>query len=289
MTSGGVAVTAAATGWYYLHMSVSENSPIGIIDSGAGGLSVLRHIHTLLPGEALLYSADSAQLPYGDKTPAFIRGRVNAMAAALVDLGAKALVIACNTATAAAVESLRERYTIPVVGMEPGIKPAVLCSKNGVVGLLATAAMVNSNRMADLVQRYAGECELIIQPCPGLVEQVERHALETPETSRLLQQYLEPILERGADALVLGCTHYPFLRPLIERLVGPKVTVIDTAEAIASRLQSLLQQEGLLNSYSKQSSLRFFSTAPTTAQTQLFSNLLGRSVVVEPLVECTDV
>ncbi len=270
-------------------MSLSVNSPIGILDSGAGGLSVLRHIHTLLPDETLFYTADSAHLPYSDKSSAYIRGRVNALAAALVDLGIKALVVACNTATAAAVESLRERYTIPVVGMEPGVKPAVLSSKSGVVGLLATAAMVNSNRMADLVQRYAGEYDLIIQPCPGLVEQVERHALETAETSRLLQQYLAPILGRGADALVLGCTHYPFLRPLIEHLVGPKVAVIDTAEAVANRLQSLLQQEGFLNPHSNQSSIRFFSTAPTTAQAELFSNLLGWSVVVEPLVERIEV
>ncbi len=266
-------------------MSDSVTSPIGILDSGAGGLSVLRHIHALLPGEALLYAADSAHLPYGDKTPAFIRERVNVVAAALVEQGAKALVVACNTATAAAVESLRERYTMPVVGMEPAIKPAVLGSRSGVVGLLATAAMVNSNRMADLVRRYAGEREVIIQPCPGLVEQVELGALETPETSRLLQQYLAPILERGADTLVLGCTHYPFLRPLIEHLVGPKVHVIDTGEAIARRLHTLLQESNLLNPASDRGELRFFSTAAGEAQTALFSALLQQAVVVEPLTE----
>jgi len=266
-------------------MSRTASSPIGILDSGAGGLSVLRNIRTLLPGESLLYAADSAHLPYGDKTPAFIRERVNTVAEALVGLGAKALVVACNTATAAAVESLRERYTMPVVGMEPGIKPAVLGSRSGVVGILATAAMVNSNRMKDLVQRYAGKREVIIQPCPGLVEQVEHHALETPDTSHLLQQYLAPILERGADTLVLGCTHYPFLRPLIERLAGPKVNVIDTGEAIARRLQSLLQQDELLNPAVEPATLRFFSTAAGESQARLFSTLLGQDVEVEPLQE----
>lgn len=262
-------------------------APIGILDSGVGGLSVLQKIHALLPGESLLYAADSAHLPYGDKTPAFIRERVNAVAAALVAQGAKALVVACNTATAAAVESLRERYTMPVVGMEPGIKPAVLGSKSGVVGILATDTMVKSNRMADLVQRYAGEREVIIQPCTGLVEQVERHALGTPDTAHMVQQYLAPIIERGADTLVLGCTHYPFLRPLIERLVGPKVNVIDTGEAIARRLESLLRDKALLNPASEKATLRFFSTAPGDGQTKLFSSLLGSQVVVEALVENT--
>jgi glutamate racemase len=260
-------------------------APIGILDSGVGGLSVLLKIQAQLPCESLLYAADSAHLPYGDKTPSYIRERVNTVASALVDQGAKALVVACNTATAAAVESLRERYTMPVVGMEPGIKPAVLGSKSGVVGILATATMVNSNRMADLVQRYAGKREVIIQPCPGLVEQVERHALETPETARLLQQYLKPIIDRGADTLVLGCTHYPFLRPLIERLAGPRVTVIDTGEAIARRLESLLEQEGLLNSGNAATTVRFFSTAASDAQAALFSSLLEYPVVIEPLPE----
>ncbi len=266
-------------------MPVSVTSPIGILDSGAGGLSVLRHIHALLPAESLLYAADSAHLPYGDKTPAFIRERVNVLAAALIEQGAKALVVACNTATAAAVESLRERYTMPVVGMEPAIKPAVLGSRSGVVGILATATMVGSNRMKELVQRYAGEREVIIQPCPGLVEQVERHALETPDTAHMLQQYLAPILERGADTLVLGCTHYPFLRPTIERLAGPKVSVIDTGEAIARRLKSLLQENNLLNPAKETGQLHFFSTLAGEEQTALFSALLEQAVVVESLTE----
>lgn len=262
---------------------VSPASPIGILDSGAGGLSVLQQIRALLPDEALLYAADSAHIPYGDKTPAFVRQRVNAVAASLVQRGAKALVVACNTATAAAVESLRERYALPVVGMEPGIKPAVQGSHSGVVGILATAGMAGSQRMSELVQRFAADREVIIRACPGLVEQVERHALDTPETARLLQQYLAPMQERGADTVVLGCTHYPFLRPLIQRLVGPRVNVIDTGAAVARRLQQLLQQAQLLNPKADGGAIRFYSSASTPLQAELFSRLLGEAVEVEPL------
>lgn len=260
-------------------------APIGVFDSGAGGLSVLRQIHALLPNESLLYAADTAHIPYGDKTPAYVRERVNHVAESLVGLGAKALVVACNTATAAAVESLRQRFAMPVIGMEPGVKPAVEHSKSGVVGILATEGMVRSNRMADLVQRFARDREVIIQPCPGLVEQVERHALHTPETVRLLQGYLAPIIERGADTLVLGCTHYPFLLPAITRLLGSSVRVIDTAPAIARQLHTQLHQAGLLNETAGMGRLRFFSSGDVLAQTALFSRLWGSSVRVESLAQ----
>ena len=260
-------------------------APIGVMDSGVGGLSVLREIRRQLPAESLLYVADSAHLPYGDKSPAFVRQRVNCIAQSLIDEGAKALVVACNTATAAAVESLRERFAMPVIGMEPGVKPAVVGSKRGVVGILATEGMVRSQRMHQLVQRFAKEAEVVIQPCPGLVEQVERHALHSPETSRLLQGYLAPILERNADTLVLGCTHYPFLQPLIEQLVGPKVTVINTSAAVARQLQHRLAEGDLLNSGSDTATARFFSSGNGEAQRQLISKLWGEEITVSPLNE----
>lgn len=260
----------------------NPSSPIGIMDSGAGGLSVLQHIRRTLPNESLIYVADSAHIPYGDKTPAFVRERVNAIADTLVAMGVKALVVACNTATAAAVESLRERLQLPVVGMEPGIKPAVQDSRSGVVGILATEGMVRSRRMASLVERFAADREVVIQACPGLVEQVERQALETPETVRLLQRYLKPLLERGADTLVLGCTHYPFLRNSIERLVGPGVRVIDTGEAVARRLQQLLQEHGLQNT-SGPSILQLYASRKDDAQRRSFSALLGEVVEIEAL------
>jgi glutamate racemase len=255
------------------------------MDSGVGGLSVLREIRALLPAESLLYVADSAHLPYGDKSPAFVRQRVNRIAEAQIAMGAKALVVACNTATAAAVESLRERFAVPVIGMEPGVKPAVLGSKRGVVGILATEGMVRSNRMRELVQRFAKEVEVVIQPCPGLVEQVERHALHTPETARLLQGYLAPILAREADTLVLGCTHYPFLQPLIEQLLGPGITVINTGGAVARHLQRRLGECGLLNGATTPATVRFFSSGHVEAQGILISRLWGEAVEVAALQE----
>ncbi len=266
-------------------MTANNAAPVGVMDSGAGGLSVLREIHRQLPAESLLYVADSAHLPYGDKTPAFVRNRVNAISESLMDMGAKALVVACNTATAAAVESLRERFAVPVIGMEPGVKPAVLSSKRGVVGILATEGMVQSHRMRDLVQRFAGEVEVVIQPCPGLVEQVECHALHTPETSRLLQGYLQPIVERGADTLVLGCTHYPFLQPLIEQLLGPGVSVINTGSAVARHLQHRLDESGLLNPDTTTGTVRFFSSGNREEQRLLLSRLWEDEISVEPLRE----
>lgn len=262
-----------------------SDAPIGVMDSGIGGLSVLREIRQLLPAESLLYVADSAHLPYGDKTPTFVRQRVTAIAESLTAMGAKALVVACNTATAAAVESLRERFALPVIGMEPGVKPAVLSSKRRVVGILATEGMVRSNRMRELVARFAHEVEVVIQPCPGLVEQVERHALHTPETARLLQGYLAPILARQADTLVLGCTHYPFLQPLIEQLVGPSLTVINTGEAVARHLKSRLEASGLRNGHATPGTVRFFSSGEVEAQRALVSQLWGEAVTVATLPE----
>lgn len=247
-----------------------------------------RRIRADLPAEHLLYAADSAHVPYGDKTPAFVRQRVHVLAEALVAQGAKALVVACNTATAAAVESLRERFALPVVGMEPGIKPAIQGSRSGVIGILATQGMVRSNRMAELVQRYAGDKKVIIQPCPGLVEQVERHAADSPETTRLLQHYLAPLLEGGADTLVLGCTHYPFLLAPIRRLVGDGLQIIDTAPAIARRLQQLLAEQGLLNPGPAAGGQAFFSSGDLAAQSVLFSHLLAQPVTVQALCETQD-
>lgn len=263
----------------------NNRAPIGVMDSGVGGLSVLREIHRQLPHESLLYAADSAHLPYGNKTTQFVRQRVNHITESLVEMGAKALVVACNTATAAAVESLRERFDMPVIGMEPGVKPAVLSSKRGVVGILATEGMVQSNRMRDLVTRFAKEVEVVIQPCPGLVEQVERHALHTPETSRLLQDYLAPILERDADTLVLGCTHYPFLQPLIEKLVGPTVAVINTGAAVARQLKHRLDDVNLLNPAITSGSVQFFSSRNDTAQQEIFTKLWGVPVEIGQLNE----
>ncbi|KXJ30649.1 MULTISPECIES: glutamate racemase [Pseudomonas] len=228
---------------------MADEAPIGVFDSGVGGLSVLAEIRQLLPAETLHYVADCGHIPYGEKTPAFIRERCQLIAARLHAQGAKALVVACNTATVAAVADLRERYPQwPIVGMEPAVKPAAAATRNGRVGVLATTGTLQSAKFAALLDRFALGVQVLTQPCPGLVEQVERGDLHGPETRRLLQGFLEPLLAAECDTLILGCTHYPFLRPLLAELVPPEVILVDTGAAVARRLQSLLAVAGRLAS-----------------------------------------
>ncbi len=226
---------------------MAEEAPVGVFDSGVGGLSVLAEIRQLLPAETLHYIADCGHIPYGEKTPAFIRERCQLIAARLHAQGAKALVVACNTATVAAVADLRERYPRwPIVGMEPAVKPAAAATRNGRVGVLATTGTLQSAKFAALLDRFALGVQVVTQPCPGLVEQVECGDLHGPETRRLLQGFLEPLLTAECDTLILGCTHYPFLRPLLAELVPPEIILVDTGAAVARRLQSLLARDARL-------------------------------------------
>ena len=217
---------------------MADEAPVGVFDSGVGGLSVLAEIRQLLPAETLHYLADCGHIPYGEKTPAFIRERCQLIAARLHAQGAKALVVACNTATVAAVADLRERYP-----RWPAVKPAAAATRNGRVGVLATTGTLQSAKFAALLDRFALGVQVFTQPCPGLVEQVERGDLHGPETRRLLQGFLEPLLTAQCDTLILGCTHYPFLRPLLAELVPPEIILVDTGAAVARRLQSLLVQD----------------------------------------------
>ncbi len=210
--------------------------PIGVFDSGVGGLSVLRHVRAMLPGEDLLYVADSAHAPYGDKSVQFIEARALAIAEFLVARDAKALVVACNTATAVAIAALRQRFDLPIVGMEPAVKPAAEATRSGVIGVLATSGTLDSGKFAELVRRFGSQARVIVQPCPGLVEQVEQGDLAGPFTRRLLEGFIAPLLEAGADTLVLGCTHFPFLEPLLRELVGKEVAIIETGAAVARQL-----------------------------------------------------
>jgi glutamate racemase (EC 5.1.1.3) len=202
--------------------------PIGVFDSGLGGLTVLREIRRLLPSEDLLYVADSAHAPYGDKSVAFIESRAIAIAEFLLEHGAKAIVVACNTATSAAAQLLRTRYSVPLIAMEPAVKPAVERTRSGVVAVLATRQTLASHNFSRLLGRLETQAEILLQPCPGLVERVEAGDLTGAATRDLLRTYLEPVLARGADTLVLGCTHYPLLTPLIRELTGPDVLILDS-------------------------------------------------------------
>jgi glutamate racemase len=234
-------------------MPAAANAPVGIFDSGLGGLSVLRHIRAQLPLEDLLYFADSAFAPYGGKPEAAVIERTLAIADFLAAQQCKALVVACNTATAAAVLAVRERYPrLPVVGVEPGLKPAALCSASRVVGVLATESTLASARFRALEARLCASTgvRFVAQACSGLADQVEKGELRSSATAALVQRYVEPLINQGADTLVLGCTHYPFLLPLIEasaqRAGGRKVNVIDTGEAVARQLQRVLDEHTLL-------------------------------------------
>ncbi len=211
-------------------------APIGVFDSGVGGLSVLRAIRQTLPHHPLLYVADTAYAPYGERPAAFIESRASHIARFLVREGAQALVIACNTASVHASKSLRAQYTIPIVAIEPAIKPATAITKTGVIGVLATNQTLASASVANLCATYGSHCRIILQACPGLADQVDRGDFDSFATRALLQDYLTPLQDAGADVIVLGCTHYPFLSPLIQSMVGLGVTLLDPADAVAREL-----------------------------------------------------
>lgn len=224
-----------------------KQAAIGVFDSGLGGVSVLHEIRRLLPNESLIYVADSAHVPYGEKSTAFIVQRSVAISTFLMAQPVKALVVACNTATAAAVNELRLRWPETlIVGMEPAIKPAVQASQSGKIGVLATTGTLRSSRFAALLERYAAGAEVVTQPCPGLVELIEEGQLDTAATRSLLSQYVEPLLVAGCDTLILGCTHYPLVKPLLRTLVPAEMRLIDTGEAVARRLRCELGKQKLL-------------------------------------------
>jgi len=260
-------------------------APVGVFDSGLGGLSVLRAVRAALPDERLVYVADSLYAPYGERDDDFIADRTMAIGEWLVSQGAKALVVACNTATAQSIALVRERLPIPLVGVEPGVKPAALVSKTRVVGVLATAVTLRSARFQTLLERYAGDCRFICQPGHGLVQAVERCDTHSPELLALLASYLRPMLDAGADTLVLGCTHYPFLDEAIRSIVGDRLQIIDTSVAIARQLERLLDAHRLRAAGPSPRALpRFYSTADGESQRQLAASLLQIDARVEHVV-----
>lgn len=261
---------------------MSSPGAIGVFDSGVGGLSVLQHIRKTFPHERLIYVADSGHVPYGDKTPAYIEKRSHTLTRFLVGQGADAIVIACNTATAAAVASLRDTFSIPIIGMEPAVKPAVAASKSSVVGVLATVGTLESARFAALLERYGDEVEIITQGCPGLVEQVEKGELDSAHTRALLERYAAPLLARGADTLILGCTHYPFLAAQIRDVTGANIMLIDTGEAVARQLQRRMHSE-LPQRASGDGTTRFFTSGDATAATRIMSALWGDTATAQTL------
>ena len=219
---------------------------IGIFDSGAGGLSVYRELVKVLPLERYLYFSDNAHCPYGEKTAAYIQERGRTITEVLLGLGADIIVVACNTATAAAIATLRAEYpAVPFIGMEPAVKPAALGTKSGVIGVLATAGTLKGSKYLNTRGLYQDNVKIVEHVGQGFVELVESGILDGPEAEATVRASLQPLLDAGADTIVLGCTHYPFLQPLIERLAGPGVKVIDPAPAVARQTVRILQDRGI--------------------------------------------
>ncbi len=259
-----------------------KTAPIAVFDSGVGGLSVLRSLMEVLPNERFVYVADNAHVPYGDRPQAFIAERTLAVARfCLNQLHAKAFVIACNTATAAAISQVRECFpNAVVVGIEPAVKPAAMQTRTGVLGILATSNTLASEKFRALVQGYAADKTVLVQPCPGLVEFVEQGELTGPDIESLLSRYISVLVGQGADVLVLGCTHYPFLAPLIQRLAGQSVQVLETGLPVARETQRRLALEGCLAEQPVSPALAFYATGNTTSLAQAIEHLLGLALPV---------
>jgi glutamate racemase len=260
----------------------TEN-PIGVFDSGVGGLSVLREIRRALPEEDLIYVADSKYAPYGEQSEATIEQRSIAIAEFLVGESAKAIVVACNTATGVAIDALRSRFAVPVVGIEPAVKPATLKTKSGVIAVLATKQTLASAKFSRLVAAYGAEVQVISQPCPGLVEQIEQGDLSSRTTRTLVKACVAPLLAKGADTLVLGCTHYPFLTPVIRDIAGPSVAILDPSVAVASELRRRLQTGGLLSRRERPGRDSFWTSGPLDTAHAAIAQLWTSDVVVKSL------
>ncbi|MBC7452306.1 MAG: glutamate racemase [Massilia sp.] len=265
-----------------------SNAPVGVFDSGVGGLSVLRHIRAQLPREHLIYFADPAFAPYGDKPEQVVAERALAIAGFLVGQGAKALVVACNTATVAAIKLLRLHYpALPIVGVEPGLKPGAAASRNGRVGVMATDGTLAGEKFQRLREQISASsaAQFLLQGCTGLADQIELGALDSEATAAMLKRYILPLLDQGADTLVLGCTHYPLVQATIEHIIAGatarQVVLVDTGEAVARQLARLLGAAGTLRADDGQdTSLTGVTSASATALTVAFASLLGLTVPV---------
>jgi glutamate racemase len=264
--------------------------PIGIFDSGVGGLSVLRHIQDSLSSEKLIYFADQAHVPYGSRSLAEIRHFSEEITRFLLDQGSKVIVVACNTASAAALSTLRKTFPqVLFVGMEPAVKPAALKTRSGKVGVLATENTFASPRYAHLMSRFAKDVEVLEDPCRGLVPLIEAGQITHKKTKQLLRGVLAPMLAVGVDTLVLGCTHYPFIRPMIEKIIeadtrGIPVTIIDPAPAVARQTGNVLAQRQLLAPSGQSGSTGLFTSASSHSLADLSEQLLSQRLIVKEVI-----
>ena len=256
---------------------------IGIFDSGSGGLSVLKEIRKVLPSGHFIYYSDNAHCPYGDKSPEYIRERARTITRLLLDKGAQAIVVACNTATGAAIATLRAEFDIPFVGMEPAVKPAALGTRSGVIGVLATAGTLKASKYLKTKGLYQDNVRIEEHVGEEFVQLVERGELDGPEVERVVRRSLQPLLDAGADTIVLGCTHYPFLRPVIERIAGPDIRIIDPAPAVARQLVKVISERGLLDTATHPSSADPAASASTGPAASASADSIGESPTLELL------
>ena len=254
----------------------NTDAPIGVYDSGVGGLSVLRAIHSQLPFEATLYFADQAKVPYGERPLEEVRLLAEGVARMMMKKGAKLIVIACNTASAAALKHLRALYPeYPFVGMEPAVKPAAEQTFSGKVGVLATPSTFQGELYASVVERFAQDVQVFQATCPGLVRQIEKGFLETPKTRRILQEAIKPMMEEGVDTFVMGCTHFPFVIPLIRKIAGEDVRVIDPAPAVARQVRRVLEGQGLLTERNRVGSSVYLTSGDAANLEAMLPKLIG--------------
>ena len=257
-------------------MDSNSDSPIGVFDSGVGGLSVLRAIRAQMPNETILYFGDQGHIPYGPRLMEQIRNFSEAITNFLLKHRAKIIVVACNTASAAALKYLRERFSdVQFVGMEPAVKPAAEHTRTGKVGVLATPATFQGELYASVVERFASGVQLFQNTCSGLVQEIEKGKLNGGETRRILQDALQPMLKENIDTVVLGCTHYPFVIPLIQEIVGENVRVIDPAPAVARQVQRLLEAGGMKNESNVRGFVKLYTSGEPAALRSLLPSLLG--------------
>lgn len=254
-------------------MHSSATLPIGVYDSGVGGLSVLRTLRAALPEESYVYVADGHHAPYGDRDQSFLESRANDIFAFFTRQKVKAVVLACNTISTAAAASLRSEYTLPIVAMEPAIKPATQSTRSGTILVLATAYTIQSQAVARLCRLFGGQARVILQACPGLAEQVERGLFSTQETYDLLDTYVSPGVRAGADTIVLGCTHYTFLAEQIAQVAGPGTSIIEPSQAIACQLERRLQ--GLRAQPHEAKRPIIFFTSGSVEHLQAFLKIVG--------------
>ncbi|MFN2282542.1 MAG: glutamate racemase [Anaerolineales bacterium] len=262
-----------------------HSGPIGIFDSGVGGLSVLSEVKRQLPAEDLIYVADQAHVPYGDRSRDEVLGFSLAIIRFLVKMQAKLVIVACNTASAVALTELRNRFPkLPCVGMEPAVKPAAEETRSGVVGVLATPATFQGDLYASTVEKHARGVKILQDTCPGLVGQIEAGRISSSETRQILERALAPMIDQGVDEIVMGCTHYPFVIPLIREIAGEGIEVIDPAPAVARQAGRLLEKYDLLDRSGGETKSDFFTTGDPAAFSGLLGSLLGLKAVPQRLL-----